>query len=80
MQVGSTTEVAGNDTLLGQIASFKENLGFSYEEIVYKIPYRNLLLMQRDKVLVVYGTKVKKVSGKDMASRRRINNKKIDQQ
>lgn len=74
-QAGSETEVAGNETLIGQIASFRENLGFSYDEIVYKIPYRNLLLMQRDKLHVVYGTKVNKVSGKDMASRRRKNNK-----
>ena len=70
-QAGSETEIAGNDTLVGQIASFKENLGLSYEEIVREIPYRNLVLMQRDKLHVVCGTKVKKVNGKEMASRRR---------
>lgn len=70
---GSNTEIAGNETLLGQIASFVENLHLSYEEVVYKIPYRNLVLMQRDKLHQVFGTKVEKVKGKDMASRRRKN-------
>jgi hypothetical protein len=60
---------------LGQIASFIENLHLSYEEVVYEIPYRNLVLMQRDKLHTVTGTKVNKVSGKDMASRRRRNKK-----
>jgi hypothetical protein len=66
----------GNETLLGQIASFKENLGFSYREIVHEIPYRNLILMQRDKLHAVYGTKVKKEKGSDMANRRRRNKNK----
>lgn len=62
----------GNDCLLGQIASFIETLHLSYDEIVYKIPYRNLIIMQRDKLHVVYnGTKVKKASGKDMVKRNR---------
>ena len=72
---GSETEVVGNDTLLGQIASFMENLHLSYREVVYEIPYRNLVLMQRDKLHIVTGTKVTKVKGKDMASRRRRNKK-----
>ena len=72
---GSETEVVGNDTLLGQIASFMENLHLSYREVVYEIPYRNLVLMQRDKLHTVTGTKVTKVKGKDMASRRRRNKK-----
>lgn len=60
----------GNDCLLGQIASFIETLHLSYDEIVYKIPYRNLIIMQRDKLHVVYGEKVKKASGKDMVKRK----------
>ena len=50
-----------------------ENLNLSYKEVVYKIPYRNLILMQRDKLHQVFGTKIKKIKGKDMASRRRQN-------
>lgn len=52
-----------------------ENLHLSYKEVVYEIPYRNLVLMQRDKLHTVTGTKVTKVRGKDMASRRRRNKK-----
>ena len=62
--------------MLGQIATFIENLHLSYEEVVYKIPYRNLLIMQKDKLHCVYGTKIEKVSGKDMARRRRQNGNK----
>lgn len=60
----------GNDTLIGQIATLMENLHLSYEEVVYKIPYRVLLIMQKDKLHPCIGVKVKKVSGKDMAARR----------
>lgn len=63
----------GNDTLLGQIATFMETLHLTYDEVVKKIPYRNLLLMQKDKLHVVYGTKVNKISGREMAKRRRRN-------
>ena len=50
-----------------------ETLHLTYDEVVNKIPYRNLLLMQKDKLHVVYGTKVNKVKGRDMAARRRRN-------
>lgn len=63
----------GNECMLGQIASFVEALGLSYEEVVYKIPYRNLLIMQKDKAHVCTGVKITKMSGKDMAERRRQN-------
>lgn len=63
----------GNDTLLGQVAFFMETLHLSYDEVVHRIPYRNLLLMQKDKLHVVHGTKVNKISGKEMANRRRRN-------
>lgn len=61
----------GNETILGQIASFMENLHLSYRETFEVIPYRNLILMQKDKLHVVYGNVVKKSSGKEMAERRR---------
>lgn len=63
----------GNECLLGQIASFMEALGLSYDEVVYKIPYRNLLIMQKDKIRPCTGIKVKRITGKDMAARRRQN-------
>ena len=63
----------GNECLLGQIASFMEALCLSYDEVVYKIPYRNLLIMQKDKIHPCTGIKVNKISGKDMAARRRQN-------
>lgn len=71
----SEAEVVVNDTLLGQIASFMENLHLLYREVAYEIPYRNLVLMQRDKLHTVTGTKV--IKGKDMASHRRRNKKQI---
>lgn len=46
-------------------------LGLTYDEVVRKIPYRNLVIMQRDKLRPVYGAKVEKISGRDMAARRR---------
>lgn len=65
----------GNDTILGQIATFAENLHLSYNEIVNEIPYRLLCLMAKDKVRVCYGEKVKRTSGKEMMNRRRKNRK-----
>ena len=50
-----------------------ENLHLSYEEVVRKIPYRNLVLMQKDKLHEVHGTKVNRITGKEMAKRRRRN-------
>lgn len=50
-----------------------ENLHLSYEEVVYKIPYRNLVIMQKDKLHCVYGTKIERVSGKSMMERRKQN-------
>lgn len=69
----------GNECMLGQIASFMEALGLTYDEVVHKIPYRNLLVMQRDKIHPCTGVKINKTSGKEMAERRRRNKKKSDQ-
>ncbi len=63
----------GNECMLGQIASFMEALCLTYDEVVYKIPYRNLLVMQKDKIHPCTGTIISKTTGKDMASRRRQN-------
>lgn len=47
-----------------------ENLHLSYREVFEVIPYQNLILMQKDKLHVVYGEKVKELSGKEMAARK----------
>ena len=62
----SETETIGNDCLLGQIASFMDNLNLSYNEVVEVIPYRNLIIMQKDKLRVCYGEKMNDVTEKDM--------------
>ena len=52
--------------MLGQIASFMDSLHLSYDEVVYKIPYRNLIIMQKDKLHAVYdGEVLTEVSDKD---------------
>jgi hypothetical protein len=48
-----------------------DSLHLSYDEVVNQIPYRNLIIMQKDKQHEVFGDVVKKVSGKDMANRRK---------
>lgn len=61
--------------MAGRIATFIETLHLTYDEILNRIPYRLLLLMQRDKQHVATGSVVKRTTGKDMAARRRRNNK-----
>ncbi|MCE8612749.1 hypothetical protein J8L08_14570 [Bacteroides fragilis] len=39
-----------------------ENLHLSYDEVVYKIPYRNLVIMQKDKLHTVYGDVMEEIS------------------
>ena len=51
--------------MLGQIASFMDSLHLSYDEVVCKIPYRNLIIMQKDKLHAVYDGVLKEVSDKD---------------
>nr|DAK78502.1 MAG TPA: hypothetical protein [Bacteriophage sp.] len=48
-----------------------DSLHLTYDEVVNKIPYRNLIIMQRDKQHEVYGDVVKKISGKELAKRRK---------
>lgn len=42
-----------------------EVLHVSYREAVHEIPYRNLMIMQRDKLHEVYGDIVKEKSARD---------------
>ena len=56
----------GNETMLGQIASFMESLKLPYEDVVYRIPYRNLLLMQKDILHAVTGELIIERTGRDL--------------
>lgn len=47
-----------------------ENLHMTYDEVMYKYSYRQLLIMQKDKLHVVYGEIITRISGKEMAQRR----------
>lgn len=72
----SKVQVAGNNTLLGQIATFMETLHVSYREAVYEIPYRNLIIMQRDKLHEVYGDIVKEKKARDNPKLKKNANKR----
>ena len=62
-------------TLLGQVATFIDNLHLSYKEVLEEIPYRNLVIMQQDKLRMCYGEKVKHTTGKEMMERRKSKDK-----
>lgn len=51
---------------MGQIASFMDNLHLSYSEVWSGIPYRNLLLMSKDKLRVAYGEVYTEVTEEEM--------------
>ena len=72
VDAGSKTETVGITTFFGQIALLIDTLHLSYTEVFEIIPYRNLLMMQRDKLRAVYGgQKVNRISGKELANRRK---------
>lgn len=57
--------------MYGQIASFLDTLHLSYDEIVNKIPYSVLIVMQRDKLETVEKGEVKEeISGSEMMKRK----------
>lgn len=60
----------GNETLIGQVASIMENLSLSFEQVMDKIPYRMLLLMQKDKLHIATGSVINQTSGRSMAQRK----------
>lgn len=47
---------------MGQIASFMENLHLTYKEVLEEIPYRNLVIMQKDKLRTATGDVMQEVS------------------
>lgn len=54
-----------------------ENLHLSYDEVVYKIPYRNLIVMQKDKLHTVYGEVLKEVSEEEFFKGKEFNLRKM---
>ena len=54
---------------MGQIASFIDSLHLTYDEVVYKIPYRNLLVMQKDRAHEAVGEVVHYLTGAELAQR-----------
>lgn len=57
--------------MLGQIATFMDGLHLSYTEVFEVIPYRNLQIMQMDKLHVAYGEVRREVSEEDFFKGRR---------
>lgn len=64
---GGKTKIVGNDVLHGQIASFMDSLHLSYKEVFEVMPYRNLILMQKDKLHESFGDIVTKASSIELA-------------
>ena len=58
--------------MLGQIASFMENLHLTYREVLEEIPYRNLVIMQKDKLHVSSGDIMQEVSDTDFFKNRKF--------
>ena len=57
---------------MGQIASFMENLNLTYTEVVEIIPYRNLVIMQKDKLRVAYGDVMQEVTDAEFFKNRKF--------
>lgn len=64
---GGKSQIIGNELLHGQIASFMDTLHLSYKEVFEIIPYRNLIMMQKDKLHEAVGDIIKKVSSQELA-------------
>lgn len=63
---GGKTKIVGNDVLHGQIASFMDSLHLSYKEVFEVIPYRNLVLMQKDKLHESFGDIIVKKNSSEL--------------
>lgn len=67
---GGKSQIIGNETMLGQIASFMDALHLTYKEVFEEIPYRNLLIMQKDKLHESFGDVIQKTSSSEIAGNR----------
>ena len=61
--------------MLGQIATFIENLHLTYDDVVYRIPYRNLQIMMKDKLHTAYGEVFREVSEEEYFRLKGIENR-----
>ena len=48
------------------MASFMDNLNLSYKEVFESIPYRNMIMMQRDKLREATGDIIRKTSSEEL--------------
>lgn len=60
----------GNETMFGQIATFVRDTGLTYHEVVYEVPYRHLVMMQKDILHEATGDIIIEMSGRDFMNRR----------
>lgn len=58
--------------MLGQIASFMETLHLTYREVLEEIPYRNLVIMQKDKLHVASGDVMQEVTDEEFFKNRKF--------
>lgn len=49
-----------------------ENLHLPYNDVVFRIPYRNLIIMQKDKLHTVFGEVLQEVSDAEMFKNRKF--------
>lgn len=65
---GGKSKIVGNETLHGLIAFYMETLHLTYKEVYEEIPYRNLVMMQRDKLHEAYGDIIRKITSEELAN------------
>lgn len=56
--------------MFGQISTFVRDTGLSYQQVVYEVPYRHLVMMQKDILHEATGDIIIEVSGRDFMKRR----------
>lgn len=49
-----------------------DSLHLSYDEVVNRIPYRNLVIMQKDKLRACYGSKMVEITEEDLVRKGKI--------
>lgn len=67
--------ILGNNNMMGQVASFIENLHLSYNEVLNEIPYPVLLMMSSDKLRTLSPDEkiIRRMSGQEFMKRRMKN-------
>lgn len=72
-----TAKILGNNNLVGQVATFVEQLHVSYKEATSELSFPLLLLMSVDKMRIDHGNgeaepEVKTISGKELMKMKRV--------